>query len=99
MTHEAEIAARERLEEVLHQREERLAFLLRLNDALRPLSDPVRIQELTVQLFAEYLRANRVAYSVIDGQDLVVTTSYDQGVAPFRGRWPTPTFGAALVAP
>src|SRR5262245_14697079 len=37
-----DITEHERLKEALRQREERLAFLLRLNDALRPLSDPDR---------------------------------------------------------
>src|SRR5215475_3771650 len=32
------------LEQALRQREERIAFLLRLNDALRPLSDPLGVQ-------------------------------------------------------
>ena len=40
---------------------------------------------------------NRVAYSVIDGEDFIVTTSYNDGVAPIRGRSPMRTFGAALL--
>ena len=92
-----DITEQERLEEALHHREERLAFILRLNDALRPLRDPVEMQNLTVRLLGEHLRVNRVAYSVIDGDDFIVTTSYDDGVAPIRGRWPMATFGAALL--
>jgi PAS domain S-box-containing protein len=92
-----DITEREHLEEALHQREERMAFLLRLNDALRPLSNPVEIQEVTVRLLGEHLRVNRVAYSVIDGEAFIVTTSFDHGVAPIRGRWPISAFGGGLL--
>jgi PAS domain S-box-containing protein len=93
-----DITEQERLEEALHQREERLAFILRLYDALRPLRDPVEIQNLTVRLLGEHLCVNGVAYFVIDGDDFIVTTSYDDGVAPIHGRWPMATFGALLEA-
>jgi PAS domain S-box-containing protein len=91
-----DITERERLEDALHQREERLAFLLRLNDALRPLSDPVEIQDVTVRLLGEHLRVNRVAYSEIDGEDYIVKTSYNHGVDPVRGRGPIRPYGAKL---
>jgi PAS domain S-box-containing protein len=87
----------ERLEEALRQREERLAFLLRLNDALRPLSDPVEMQNVTVRLLGEHLRVNRVSYATIDGEEFFVTRSYDSGVLPFRGRRPINAFGEALI--
>ena len=92
-----DITERERLEDALHQREERLAFLLQLNDALRPLSDPVEIQDVTVRLLGEHLRVNRVAYSVIDGEDFIVTRSYEDGVDPFSGRHPIIAFGQTLL--
>jgi len=92
-----DITERERLEETLRQREDRLAFLLQLNDALRPLSDPVEIQDVTVRLVGEHLGVNRVAYAVIDGSDFVVMADYNQGVAPLRGRWPIVAFGARLL--
>jgi len=85
------------LEQALHEREERLAFLLQLNDALRPLREPADMQQVTVRLLGAYLRVNRVAYSVIDGEDFIVTTSYERDVAPFRGRWPISAFGAKLL--
>jgi PAS domain S-box-containing protein len=49
------------LEQELRQREERMAFLLRLNDALRPLSDPLDVQEVAARLLGEHLRVNRPA--------------------------------------
>ena len=91
-----DITERERLEEALHQREERLAFLLRLNDALRPLIDPVEMQDVTARLLGEHLRVNRVSYATVDGEEFIVTTSYENGVPPYRGREPINTFGEAL---
>jgi PAS domain S-box-containing protein len=93
-----DITEQERLQEALRQREERLAFILRLNDALRPLRDPVEIQNLTVRLVGEHLRVNGVIYFVIDGDDFIVTTSYDDGTALIRSRWPMATVGSLLEA-
>src|SRR5262245_17525105 len=93
-----DITEQERLEEALRQREERLAFILRLNDALRPLRDPVEIQNLTVRLVGEHLCVNGVVYFVIDGDDFIVTMSYDNGIVPIRGRWPMASVGSLLEA-
>jgi PAS domain S-box-containing protein len=92
-----DVSQRERLEATLLEREKRLAFLLHLNDALRPLGDPVEIQNVTVRLIGEHLGVNRVAYSVIDGDEFIVTAHYDHGVTPLRGRWPIAAFGASLL--
>jgi PAS domain S-box-containing protein len=92
-----DITERERLEAALQEREKRLAFLLQLNDALRPLGDPVEIQNVTVRLLGEHLGVNRVAYSVIDGDEFIVTADYNHGVAPLRGRWSIAAFGARLL--
>jgi hypothetical protein len=42
-------------------------FLVTLNERLRPLKDPVAIQEVTVGLLAAHLHASRVHYAHIDG--------------------------------
>ena len=38
-------------------------FLITLNEQLRPLKDPVAIQEVAVRLIGEHLHANRVNYA------------------------------------
>ena len=76
----------------------RQAFLLRLNDALRPRSEPNEIQAEASRLLGEHLRANRVSYADIDGSDFIIKKCYTKGVAPIVGRYPIASFGEALVA-
>jgi PAS domain S-box-containing protein len=71
-------------------------FLLRLHDAIRPLSDPAEMQDVTARLLGEHLRVSRVLYAAIDGEEFDVTRCYANGVAPFRGRGSILAFGAAL---
>jgi PAS domain S-box-containing protein len=73
------------------------AFLLKLNDAIRPLGDPAAVQETTARLVGEHLRANRVGYAEIDGREFVVRREYSSGVPPMLGPIPPNTFGAELV--
>src|SRR4051794_14948892 len=72
-------------------------FLIRLNEQLRPLKDPVEIQEVAVRLLGEHLHASRVHYAHIDGDEFVVKKSYADGIQPFDGRGPIARFGAAIV--
>src|SRR5678815_4093016 len=58
-----DVTERRRSETALRESEERDAFLLRLADLLRPLRDPLAIQEVTARLLGEYLRVNRVSYA------------------------------------
>jgi len=77
--------------------EDRLKFLVTLNDRLRPLRDPVEIQDVAASLLGEYLRLNRVIYGDIDGDEFIVGRTYVNGVAPFAGRGRIADFGTALV--
>ena len=58
-------------------------FLITLNEQLRPLKDPVAIQEAAVRLIGQHLQASRVNYAHIDGDEFVVNRSYADGVPPF----------------
>lgn len=44
--------------------EARLAFLLRLSDALRTVDDPERIQEIASRILGEELGADRVGFGL-----------------------------------
>ena len=72
-------------------------FLITLNERLRPLKDPVEIQEVAVRLIGEHLHASRVNYADIDGNEFVIGRSYADGVPPFAGRGPVARFGEAIV--
>ena len=90
------VVARVRAEEALRRSDERQAFLLKLSDALRPLGDPLDVQEVAARLLGEYLRSNRVGYAEIDGRDYVIRREYASGVRPLAGEGPVGTFGVAL---
>jgi PAS domain S-box-containing protein len=80
----------------LRAKEERLAFLLRLNDALRPLSDAAAVQETAARLLGEHLGASRVHYLELEGAEYVIRCEYTHGVAPLAERGSLATFDGAL---
>ncbi len=80
----------------LRANEERLAFLLRLNDALRPLSDAEAIQETAARHLGEYLGVNRVGYAEREGSQYIIRREYTRGVEPLVGRPPQITVGPRL---
>jgi PAS domain S-box-containing protein len=84
-------------EAALEASQSRLEFLLRLNDALRPLSDPHDVQETAARLLGEHLQVNRVGYAEIEDREYVIRREYARGVAPLVGQGPLGTFGAALL--
>jgi PAS domain S-box-containing protein len=88
---------RVRAQDALRQSEERLEFLLKLSDALRPLNDPIAIQEAAARLLGEHLKVNRVIYSDIEGGDFVVRLAYEKGVAPVVRSGHVASYGAALL--
>src|SRR3954453_20033396 len=84
------------LSAVLQRREEREAFLLALSDALRPLSDPLDVQEVAARLLGEHLRVNRVGYAQLEDREYVIRREYVRGVAPLAGHRAPGGFAAAL---
>jgi PAS domain S-box-containing protein len=70
--------------------EERQTFLLKLNDALRPLEDPNEIQYTTMQYLGKHLEVNRAYYAeVLEDEDtLLAKKGYLSGVAaaPFESK-------------
>jgi PAS domain S-box-containing protein len=80
----------------LRANEERLAFLLRLNDALRPLSDGAAIQEMAAKQLGEHLGVARVGYAELDGREYIVRREHSRGVEPLVGPPLQITVGATL---
>jgi PAS domain S-box-containing protein len=92
-----EAVERARAEEAVRGSEERLAFLLKLSDALRPLIDPVEMAAAASRLLGEHLRANRVVYADIEGDEFVIRHTFDSGVVRLSGRGPVSCMGAAFL--
>jgi len=82
----------------LRASEERLEFLLRLNDALRPLSDPGEVQATAARLLAQHLGATRVGYAEFDGGEYKILREHIQGVAPLAGHSPGITLSDEMRA-
>lgn len=78
--------------------EERQAYLIRLSDTLRPLSDPVEVQAEASRVLGEHLGANRVVYFEIRGDEYVIECDYTAGVQALAGRYPIAAFGPGLLA-
>lgn len=54
------------------QDEQRREFMMQLSDALRPLSNPVAVQETATRLIMQFFRADRCYYCEIAGDDLTI---------------------------
>jgi PAS domain S-box-containing protein len=80
----------------LRTKEERLGFLLRLNDALRPLSDPGDVQETAARLLGQHLGVTRVGYAEFGGGEYTIRREYAHGVPPLAGQPPGISVGDEL---
>ncbi len=78
--------------------QERQVFLLRLSDALRPLSDPLQVQRCAVVLLGEHLGVNRVGYFEIGpDEDLIFPTgTCEHGLPPLPDRMLISDFGSDI---
>lgn len=83
-----ETTERKMAEQRVRQDEERHLFLLRLNDALRPLADPVEVQRTAMRLVNDRLSAVRSYYVEVgrDGDTIISTNGID--LAPRRSPLP-----------
>lgn len=72
-------------------------YLLALNDALRPLGDPLEIQATASRLLCEQLDASRVAYFELRGDEYVIERDHVDGVMSIAGRYPVASFGRRLL--
>ena len=79
---------------------ERDAFLVRLDDATRPLVDPNKIAQTSARLLGEYLQVDRCGYCMFepDQETLDVLWDYTRpGVQSIVGRYSLTQFGAEAV--
>lgn len=92
------ITERKRTEEILRRTASLDAFRVALADALRSLSDPIKIQAVASRVLGEYLGANRVTYFEVHGADCVVEQDYVNGSEPIAGHYPIASFDPRQLA-
>jgi len=85
--------------EMLKASEQRQNFLLQLGDALRPLGNPVEVQEKASRLLGEYLGANRVGYAEAQesGESILLRRTYLKGVRSIDGLHRYKDYGEDLL--
>jgi PAS domain S-box-containing protein len=77
------------------------AFRVQLSDALRPWSDPLRVQSEAARVLGQHLGLSRVAYVEVDadGNGVRVQREYCvPGMKSLLGRWRLDDFGPTLMA-
>jgi len=81
------------------RREQQKEYLLLLNDALRPLVDPVAVQQKAMEILGMHLKVDRVIYADINVEEdyFEVNDNYTTaGVQKITGRFPFSAFGSSV---
>ncbi|WP_437230246.1 PAS domain S-box protein [Planctomicrobium sp. SH661] len=93
-----DVTARKESEEKLLKSSERNQFLAKLANATQSLADAERVMEISAQLLAEHLHADRCAYAEVENEtDFNITGDYSTGGPGIAGRWPIVAFGPELA--
>ena len=72
-------------------------FLVTLADTIRPLSNPMAVQNAASRVLGEQLGAHRVAYFEVRGDDYVVERDYTATASSIAGRYAIRSFGQNLL--
>ncbi len=75
------------------------AFLVRLDDTIRPLSDPTELMRTVTRLLAEHLGADRCSYAEIDTDlgSCNVMGNYSRNLPSIVGEYPLAVFGESFL--
>ena len=74
--------------------EERIAFLLHLEDTTRTLAEPAEIVQAAAELLGQHLQADRCAYADIEDEEYFnISGNYTAGVQSIVGRYRVDAFG------
>lgn len=94
-----DITAQHEAETALRERAARQSFLVRLNDRLRGLDDPLAIAREASTLLGEFVDASRVGYAEDDGNGETITLrlGHDRGVPGIEGCYRYADYGEALL--
>lgn len=90
-----DITERTELSRAVAESQDRQSFLLSLSDAIRPLNDPIEIQEVATRLVGQRLKASRAHFAdvVEAGKYGMVETGFHHGVPSLVGRYPLDDYG------
>lgn len=90
----SDVTERKHAEEALRASDARRAFLLKLSDTLRPLSDSAEMERMAVTLLGQELGASHVFYATMDdgGESWSIQYDYHDGVPGRTGRYPLTEF-------
>lgn len=82
-----DVTDRKKAEIALRESEARQAFLLTLSDALRPLSDPIAIQETAMRVLGAHMNVSRAFYGEMldDADTLRIGLGYVHETFPLEG--------------
>lgn len=67
---------------------EQQSFLLKLSDALRPLSNPIEIQEVAARILGEQMGVSHVAYGQVTDDDTYIVFEQNYVATGAHGNWP-----------
>ena len=81
------------------QAEQTAAFLLRLEDSMRSLTEPEEIVNMAARLLGEHLRVSRCTYADVeaDGETFNIVGNYTNGVPDVIGRYTIAQFGSEFA--
>jgi len=94
-----DVTDRRSAEEEYREIRERQSFLLKLSDALAPLSDPIQIQVEACRVLGQHLKVNRVFYAEADNTGLNrAGPQYIDDVLPTAEVWNSIDYDPTLLA-
>jgi PAS domain S-box-containing protein len=96
----ADITERKAAEQAIRDSDQRQSYLLKLADALRPLQDPIEIQETAMRVLGQHLGASRAGYSEDqgDGETIQLIRSYNDGAQSIEGVYRYADYDQKLLA-
>lgn len=82
-----------------NRRERRDALLVRLDDAVRPLTDPDEITQTAARLLGEHLEISRCAYADVEDDEITfnLVGDYNRDVPSIVGRYTISQFGESYA--
>lgn len=92
-----DISRYKRTETELRASDDRQTFLLKLSDAIRPLTTSSDIYTTATHLLGDHLRLNRVRFADIEREDAVTQVEYAIGVPLMPARYKYTELGHAVV--